>query len=441
MDKKLLLINPVNTRLISSSGKTFKAFSQPLGLGIVAALTPDDWEVEIIDEHIKPFEYKEADLVGLTAFTESVTRAYEIASLYRERGTPSVLGGIHVSMVPDEALQYVDTIVIGEAESVWAKVIADFNAGRMQRVYRGERQDLKGVPQPRRDLFHSDYSTGFIQTTRGCPMNCEFCSVTIFNGRQYRKRPVEKVLDELETIPQKHVLIIDDNLIGHGKKDEEHCLALFQGIIDRGIEKHWHCQASINFGENEDLLKYAAKSGCQLVFFGLEAEDIPALKEANKKVNLKVGVSNYEKIFDRIHQHGMGVYGSFIYGFDSDTPEKLRRRTDYILKSGIDYAGLCILTPLPGTRLFNRMRDEGRLLYTNFPDDWCHYRFDHVSHRPALMEPKQLTDIFRESAQLVYSFETIKRRFEKTLHATQNLSLALLLQQLNLTAHDLAFAL
>ena len=429
MDKKLLLINPM------SSGKTSPQLSEPLGLAIVAALTPDDWEVEIIDEHIKPFEYKEADLVGLTGFTQSVARTYEIASLYRERGTPSVLGGIHAAMATEEALQYVDTVVIGEAENVWAKVIADFNAGKMQRVYQGERRELKGVPQPRRDLFRYDYFTGSIQTSRGCPMNCAFCSVTTFNGRQYRKRPVEEVLDELETIPQKLVGFVDDNLIGLGKKDEERALALFQGMIDRGIEKEFLLQASMNFGENERLLEYAAKSGCRIVAFGVEAEDIDALKEMNKKVNLQIGVQNYEKIFDRVHKHGMAVEAFFIYGLDSDTPEKLRRRTDYILNSGIDLAHLFILTPLPGTKMFNRMRDEGRLLYTNFPDDWWHYGFMEVSHRPALMDPQQLTDIFRESTHLIYSFESIKRSFEKTLSATQNLSSARLIQRVNVAQH------
>ena len=431
MDKKLLLINPVN-RSVKVSRKTHGVFYQPLGLGIVAALTPDDWEVEIMDEHVKPFEYKEADLIGLTAFTESVNRAYKIASLYRKRGTPVVLGGIHASMLTEEALQYVDTIVIGEAESVWAKLIADFEAGKMQRIYQGERQDLRWVPQPRRDLFHPKCLLGSIQTTRGCPMNCAFCSVTTFNGRQYRKRPMEKVLDELETIPQKYVAFLDDNLIGHGKKDEEYALALFQGIIDRGIEKAWRGQASMNFGKNERLLEYAAKSGCQMVFLGVEAEDIGALKEMNKKVNLEIGVQNYEKVFRRIHQYGIAIETNFIYGMDSDTPEKLRRRTDYILNSEIDVVLIGILTPLPGTKLFDRIRDEGRLLYTNFPDDWCHHSFLQVSHRPALMEPEQLTDIFRESAHLIFSFQSIKRRSEKTLHATQNFSLAMLAQQTNL---------
>jgi len=211
--RKLLLINPVSPR---RAGLTVNASSRfpPLSLGIIAALTPDSWEVALIDENFATFEYQEADLVGLTAFTAAAPRAYEIASVYREQGVCTVMGGIHASMLPEEALHHVDAVVIGEAESVWPQVITDFTAGRMQQMYRGKWLDLAGKVQPRRELFNPEYAFGTIQTSRGCPMDCEFCSVTVFNGRRYRQRPVEEVLDELETIPQKRVFFVDDNIIG-----------------------------------------------------------------------------------------------------------------------------------------------------------------------------------------------------------------------------------
>jgi radical SAM superfamily enzyme YgiQ (UPF0313 family) len=296
VSKKLLLINPVNPRRVGLTVNPSSRFP-PLGLGVVAALTPDHWDVEVLDENFEPFEYREADLVGLTAFTAAVTRAYEIAGVYREKGTPTVLGGIHASMLPEEALRWVDAVVIGEAEGVWARVIGDFEAGKLQSTYRGEWLELREMAKPRHDIFHPGYMFGSIQTARGCPMDCEFCSVSAFNGRRYRQRPVEEVLDELEAIPHRMVFFVDDNIIGYGKRAAARAVALFKGMVERGIKKDWFCQASMNFADDEEVLEYAAKSGCRMVFLGVEAEDIDVLEEVNKKLNVRMGVKGYEEVF------------------------------------------------------------------------------------------------------------------------------------------------
>lgn len=435
--KKLLLINPVNPR---KTGLTVNVSSRfpPLGLGIVAALTPDTWKVEIVDENFEPFHYKKADLVGLTAFTSAATRAYQIAGLYKKKGIPTVLGGIHASVQPEEALQYVDCIVIGEAESVWSNVISDFEAGTMKRIYRGERLTLKDMPQPRRDLFHPNYMFGSIQTARGCPMDCEFCSVTVFNGRQYRQRPVEDVLDELETIHQKRVFFVDDNIIGYGKKAEERAVALFKGMIERGIKKDWFCQASMNFGDNKEVLKYAGKSGCRIVFLGVEAENVDALQEVNKNLNIKMQ-DMYEETFSRINNCGIAVLGAFIYGMDSDTPEALRRRTDYILKSKIDVMQVTFLTPLPGTRLFDRLHHEKRLLYTDFPADWDHYDMTEVTYEPLSMGQKALADAMSESVHHLYSGPSLYRKFLKTWYTTGSFTTAMWAYSSNINYRNVAF--
>lgn len=419
--KKLVLVNPVNP---ARTGLTINKSSRfpPIGLGIVAALTPKSWDVTLIDENWEPFSYREADLVGITAFTASANRAYEIAALYRERGTPVVMGGIHGSMCTDEAQGFVDTVVVGEAETVWPQVISDIEAGRLERIYRGEWVDLKDMPWPRRDILHANYMFASIQTSRGCPMDCEFCSVTGFNGRRYRRRPPEQVLAELETISKKMVFFVDDNIIGYGEESRNQALAIFKGMVERKLEKWWFCQASLNFADDEECLHWAGKAGCKMVFLGLEAEEPDALTEVNKTLNLKRGVDFYAEAFRRIQHAGIAVLGAFIFGLDGDTPEKLWQRSEYMLHSGIDVMQDTMLTPLPGTRLFERYHREKRLLYTNFPQDWDHYDMTEAIHRPGNMDAETLAGVMNRLDQQIYALPVLARKALRTLWRTRDMT-------------------
>ncbi len=367
--KALLLINPENQTLRGYSYLKNSKF-QPLGLGILAALTPDDFHVKLIDENIDTFRYEDADLVGITASTSSATRAYEIASQYRRRGIPVVMGGIHASMLPDEALDHVDSVVIGEAESVWQNVTTDFLKGNLQEKYEGVLLDLENMRIPRRDLFSKQYAVTSVQTSRGCPMDCDFCSVTVFNGKRYRLRPVEEVLDELEGIPQKGIFFVDDNLIGYGKASRQRARDLFRGMSERRLDKKWICQASINFGVDEALLSLASKSGCVMVLLGLESDDPEELRYMNKKMNLRY---DYRKILRNINRHGILVFGGFIFGVKNETEKSMWRKAGFICRKRVDVVQTTVLTPLPGTRLFKAALEEDRLLHTDFPKDWERY--------------------------------------------------------------------
>lgn len=411
----------------------------PIGLGIVAALTPDDWEVEILDENFGRFEYREADLVGLTALTSSATRAYELAAIYREQGIPTVLGGIHASMVPVEAQQYVDAVVVGEVEGVWAALIRDFEAGQLKPVYHADLMPFENAVWPRRDLFRPEYQFASIQTTRGCPMKCDFCSVHTFNGSKYRVRPVEEVLDELETIPHEKIYFVDDNLIGYGKKAQERAVALFRGMIARGIKKQWFCSASMNFADNEEVLELAAKAGCVMVLLGIESERIEQLEETNKKMNVKIGIDHYADVFKKIHQYGISVLGAFIYGLESDTPETMRRRTEYINGADIDAVQATILTPLPGTALFNRMKAEGKLIFDDFPDDWQKYDFVDIVFRHNNMSYDEFMKEVRINWDLLYNDDILKRKFLRTLKQTRSTLAGIWSYGSNLQYHNMVY--
>ena len=234
--KHLLLINPVGRR----SGYMLSRISRfpPLGLAYVAAVTPGDWDIRILDENFDTWNHEVADLVGLTAFTSNVGRAYEIADSYRSRGIPVVMGGIHASMLTQEALLNADAVVVGEVEGIWAKVLEDFQSGSMSGVYQGPQLDLEtNEVLPRRDLLHPDYVWQPVQTSRGCPFDCSFCSVSRYLGRKYRQRTAESVLRELESIEGKHVLFLDDNLIGYSEAARTRALAIFEGMISRQLGK------------------------------------------------------------------------------------------------------------------------------------------------------------------------------------------------------------
>ena len=412
--KKLVLVNP-------TLSNPFPGFP-PLGLGYVAALTPDHWDVEIMDENFEAATFRKCDLVGVTGFTAMANRAYQVAQMFREKKIPVVMGGIHASMMPDEALQFVDAVVTGEAESVWTNVITDVETGDLKQKYIGTHTDLRGLVIPRRDLFHEQYICDTIQTTRGCPNDCEFCSVSQFNGFAYRQRPVEEVLDELATLKRKYLFIVDDNIVGSGSEREDYAIALGRGMVGRKFKFAWYSHAALNVADNVEVLEAFRESGCRILFLGIESENRGVLQSMNKKVNLH---RDYQEVFRRIHDHQIGIHGSFIFGADEDTMETLQQRFDFILENHIDVIQHCTLTPYPGTGLFDRLVKEGRLFYTNFPVDWGRYDLTEILFKPRNLDVDEYGKIMKKVGAEIFSRKNIAKRFFRSWRDTRNLKTAI----------------
>jgi radical SAM superfamily enzyme YgiQ (UPF0313 family) len=428
---QLLLINPSNKH--KGLGNIRSTAWPPLNLPYLAALTPARYKIEVIDENIEPFRFQKADIVGITSYTSSVSRGYEIAQMYRKLGIPTVMGGIHVSMMPEEAFNYCDTVVVGEAEGVWPTVLDDFEAGTMKRQYQGSWPDLADLPIPRRDILQNDYySWGSIQTSRGCPMNCAFCSVSAFNGRRFRRRDLEAVISELEQIPQKNVMITDDNLIGYSKEDRDWARLFFSRIIEKGIKKTFFAQASIQFGEDLELIKLAAAGGLKILFIGFESVNPESLKSYQKGVNLKrLQQDKYHELISKIRSAGIAVIGAFVLGSDDDDLSIFHSTLAFVESSGMDVLQITKPTPLPGTQLWKDLLNEGRILNLDFPKAWEDYRLTKMVYKPGKMSVEEVYEGFTYIRTIYYGFWRTLKRTMDTLFTTKDLVTTILAYKFN----------
>jgi len=413
---RLYLINPSNplvsiVKVKESRWNRYRVW-KPLSLMVLAGLTPPEWETSIVDENLGVPDYPampRPDLVGITAFTSQANRAYEVAGHFRRLGVPVVMGGIHATMCLDEVLERVDSVVTREADGVWPEVLEDARQGRLQRRYDGGFAEMTDVAPARHDLLSRGYVLGAIQTTRGCPLNCSFCSVTAFNGAHYRQRPIPDVVREFQSIHEKLVLVVDDNLIGTRPEHIARAKDLFRALAQANLRKEWIAQATINFADDEELLALAAKAGCSGVFIGFESPSPEGLREYGGKFNL-LKDRDIRASVRRIQRHNILVAGSFIIGLDVDEPGIGNRIAEAARRYGVDNLNVLFLTPLPGTRLWDQMKSQGRIPLDVFPQDWKYYtltypvaRYKHLSLNGIIQEMISCNETF-------YSVPRICRR-------------------------------
>lgn len=368
-----------------------------LGLLTVAGCTPKDVEIQLADEYVEPIPYHtDADLVALSAKTSCVTHAYEVAAEFRKRGVPVVLGGIHASLRPEEALEHVDYVVIGEAEKTWPRFVEAFRRGKAPR-----RTDSEGfapmseIPLPILDghgISAGDFLFHQIQTTRGCPFMCRFCSVPDISGNTFRFKPVEKVVEEIKKLPKsgflkdriKALYFVDDNFISKVKYTKDLLKALIP-LHQSGELREWSAETTLNVARDEELLDLFAAAGCSTLIIGFESISEATLLAMDKKVNFCL---SYQESIERIHQRGMSIVGNFIVGFDTDTLSVFRDTLKFINDNNILYPFFSILTPMPGTQLHEDYKNANRIDHF----EWEKYDTRHVVFEPKHMTREQLMD-------------------------------------------------
>lgn len=382
----------------------------PLGLATLAAFLPDD-EVRIVDEHVeRPDLDDEPDLVGIQVYVTNAHRAYEIADRYRARGVPVILGGPHVAARPQEAAAHADSIFIGPAEDAFPRFLRDFRLGRPFPRYVSAARTLFGVPPPRRDLLRRSLYLvpNSIVVSRGCPHHCGFCYKDAFfaGGRSFYRRRVDDALAEIDSLPGRHLYFLDDHLFA----DPAFAAELFEGM--RGMGRLFQGAATVESVLRPGLLDRAVEAGLRSLFVGFETLDGENLAAARKRPNQG---ANYSDVVRRLDAAGVMINGSFVFGLDRDDPDVFERTVDWAVAQGITTATFHVLTPYPGTRLFQEMERDGRIL----THDWRFYDTRHAVYQPRLMSPRQLETGYAWAYREFYRWGSIARGAAAHPEATQ----------------------
>lgn len=423
--KKILFISPARERRPDEDFIFKLGF---LNLPYIAAVTPAEYDVEIIDEEKQVINFDDPVwLVCLTAQTPIAPRAYEVANFFRQKGITTVMGGVHASTLPEEALEHVDAVIQGEGEFVWQQILDDLENGRLQKIYRsGTDHSLEGLPWPRRDLLNprNYIPLTLLETTRGCPHQCDFCGVSKFFGHKYRKRPLQEVLEELTSlfgkgfrhgfsrflsrfgwdlpyfIEKRLVYFIDSNFAA----DREYALSIMDGLEKLNVR--WWCHATVDIANDDAFLKRMQESGCIAVNVGFESLSPENLKAMHKSYATR---HDYPEAIKRFHDHHIGVMGTFVVGFDNEDTAIFQRVYDFILENRLDWALVFIRTPYPGTTLFEEMEEEQRITVR----DWEKYDTLHCVFKPVGMSAFEMEEGLRALWKYIFSWPSIYHRILK----------------------------
>lgn len=400
---KILLISPA----VNAVKRTNKGLRMPqLALYIIEGLTPPEHEVKLVEEEAEILDFDEpCDLVGISCMTATAPRSYKIAGEFKRRGKKVILGGVHPTILPDEALKHADSVVIGEAEGVWETLLCDFQNGTLKKTYHNPEPDLtKYVPKNfSRVIQKRLFNVIPIMTTRGCPYNCDFCCVTNLFGKKIRHIPIENVLRDIKESRARNIMFLDDNIIGHPKYAKE----LFRAI--KPLKIKWVGQASISLVKDSELLQLASESGCKALFIGLESVSTNQLKSMHKSIK---EIAHLESALKKINKMGILIHASMIFGFDEDTQKTFEDTYRFLVKNKIGTVSFNILTPYPGTKTFEKLKKEGRILTT----DWQYYDHNTVVFSPLKLSPAELQEGKTIVRKKFYSLSCVLQRLVGNLN-------------------------
>jgi radical SAM superfamily enzyme YgiQ (UPF0313 family) len=402
--KKLLMITPENQEINRFRKRQFNNFVQITMPYLAAFVDQEKYLVTLVDEYNQktPFD-RHFDLVAITVNTSNAAHCYRMSEKFREMGAKVVFGGPHVTLLPDEAMEHCDYLIVGEAEQTWPQFLSEFYNGECEKkLYQmGEIPFLAGIPIPRRDLIHKRFFTkGAVISSRGCPYHCAYCNLKQIYHDSFRTRPIAEVIEDIRQMKSKYFVFWDDNFFG----DIRYAKALMKEL--KGLNKRWAAQVTLERCRDQELLQLAKESGCIYFFVGIESFSEESLQSVNKRIN---NVAKYEQLIGDIHRHGISVQAGIIFGFDTDNRDVFKKTLDACNHLGIDGVTVSILTPLPKTPVYEQYKREGRLL----TDDWSAYNGKtRVAYQPKQMTAEELFEGYMWFRKEFYSWKSICKRMK-----------------------------